>query len=487
MTRIILPSDHKFKTEPFLHQLAAFEHSRSEEYFALLMEQGTGKTKVIIDTAAWLYGRGEINSLVVLAPNGVHRNWISDEIPIHMPDGVDWLGHIWRAGDLNRKKSKDAINEMMRFDGLSVLALNIEAVRTEAGAKVIESFLTARPSLFVIDESTIIKTPGAAQTIKVIGKGKSRGLAGKAKYRRILTGTPITQGPFDLFSQFKFLDPEVLGFQSYYSFKHHYGEFIMNRDYKNGHQYETLTDYKNSDELQKSIAPFSYRVTKEECLDLPPKIYQKRYYPLSNAQRKAYNSLRDEFIAELDSGETINAALAIVRLIRLQQICSNFIGSDAGQIEVSDSNPRLDLLKEIVEPAKKVIVWARFRRDISAIHEMLGGVRYDGATSADDRADAIDRFQNDPSCKYFIGNPSAAGLGITLHAADLVVYYSNSFKLEERLQSEDRAHRIGLNHSVVYVDIIAEETIDEHIAGSLQAKINIADSIIGESFRRLLL
>lgn len=499
---MIVPVDYKFKTEPFAHQSVAFLRSRDEEYFALLMEQGTGKTKVVIDNTAWLYGKGEIDTHIIFAPNGVHRNWVTDEIPKHMPDYVDWEAHVWRAGDFDRKSTHMKMAKLLRNkNDLVIMAFNIESVLSAKALKVIEAFLKGRSCFVTVDESTIIKTPGAKRTKKMMGIGKARGLAGLAKYRRILDGTPITQGPFDLFAPFNFLHPDIIGFTSFYSFKHHFGEFEKQMNWQAGKEYETLLEYRNLDELQSLIAPYTFAITKDECLDLPPKVYKKRYFELNKDQRKAYNSLRDEFIADLDSGERVTAALAIVRLMRLQQIASNYIGTEDGERQISESNPRMKVLLEEIANSKKIIVWARFIHDIDDIVAGLSEaghqvVRYDGKVNQSDRADAIARFQGhlpdqtpvlkEDQADVFVGNPDAAGRGLTLHAADHVIYYSNSFKAGARMQSEDRAHRAGLDHSVTYTDLIAEDTIDEHIVEVLRDKRTLADEVVGEKFRRML-
>jgi SNF2 family DNA or RNA helicase len=501
---MITEQDYKFGTKPFKHQLKAFKLSRDEEYFALLMEQGTGKTKIIIDTAAWLFGTGQIDTLIVLAPNGVHRNWITDEIPIHMPEYVDWVGHTWRAGDLKKKKTKAKLTDMLRAalgEGLQILAMNIESVITIDGEKVINAFLKGRRVLMVIDESTDIKTPGIKRTQKIIGRGKARGFSALAKYRRILDGTPITQGPFDLYAPYNFLDPEIIGFDSFHVFKHHFGVFEKHMNWSAGKEYETLVEYQNMDELQKCIAPYTFAITKDECLDLPPKIYKKRYFQLNKDQRKVYDQLRDEFIIEFESGDRITAALAIVRLMRLQQVASNYIGTEDGERKISDSNPRMKALVEAVRNSKKIIVWCRFIHDVDdAIAGLTEAgyrcVRYDGQTKVADRAEAIAKFQGylpdktpvmeHEQADVMVANPDAAGRGLTLHAADHCVYYSNSFKAGSRMQSEDRAHRAGLTHSVTYTDLIAEDTIDEHIVEVLRAKKALANEVVGENFRRML-
>ncbi len=467
--------DFMFKTKPFDHQRNVFYMSRDNEAFALLMEQGTGKTKVIIDNSAYLYGAGKINCLVVIAPNGVHRNWIRKEIPEHMPEWCHHESVFYYAG--MKKKDTERFEEVMvAKDKLKIFTFNVEAFVSGKAVELLGKIMLANDVMLVVDESSRIKRPGAKRT-KVITKA-----AKYAKYRRIMTGTPVTKGPEDIYSQFKFLDPQILGYDSFYSFKARY--CIMG-----GFENKQIVSYQNVDELTKNIEGHSFRVLKKDCLDLPDKIYQRYPIELSTKQRKLYDQMRKQYIAELD-GEQIDAPAAITRLLRLQQIVCGWFPSEAEVKPIDDKNPRLNALLEILSDIdSKVIIWARFKADLKAIEAALGSsaVAYHGEVSNDDRADAVDRFQNDPKIRYFIGQPQSGGIGLTLTAADYAIYYSNSFDLETRLQSEDRCHRIGTKNNVTYIDIESPKTIDTKIIKALRSKKNLADVITKDPISMFLI
>ena len=465
----VLPAndDFKFKTKPFDHQRKAFYMSREKESFGLLMEQGTGKSKVIIDNAAYLYANDKINALVVIAPNGVHRNWLSKELPVHMPDWCPYEAIYYRSGQNYIKSHRDKFNAVIGAENcLKVFSFNVEAFVSNIAIFYMMKILTCHNVMLVVDESSRIKRPGAKRT-KIITK-----FSKNAKYRRILTGTPVTKGPEDVYSQFKFLDPNILGYDSFYSFKARY--CIMG-----GFENREVVSYQNIDELTKNIEGHSFRVLKKDCLDLPDKIYQRYYVDLSPEQLKLYKSMKKEFVAELE-GETLAAPEAITRFLRLQQITCNWFPTENGVEMINSVNPRLTALMNILgEIQSKVIIWARFKADLKAIEGALGdlAVSYHGEVSTDDREIAVDRFQNDPKIRYFIGQPQSGGIGLTLTAADYAIYYSNSFDLETRLQSEDRCHRIGTTKNVTYIDIEAKGTIDSKIITALRNKKNLADAI----------
>ena len=318
-----LPSndDFKFKTKPFEHQRRAFYMSRDKESFALLMEQGTGKTKVIIDNAAYLY-----------APNGVLRNWISNEIPAHMPDWCPYADTYYQSTN-NEKKQKEKFDSVISSEGkLKIYTFNVEAFVSKKAVDLITKILISSNSMLVVDESSRIKTPGAKRTKLITKFGKY------AKYRRILTGTPITKGPVDVFSQFKFLNQNILGYDSFYSFKARY--CIMG-----GFENRQVVSYQNIDELTSKIEGHSYRVLKKDCLDLPPKIYQRYYVELSPKQKKLYSDLKKNFITELE-GSSLSAPEAITRLLRLQQIICGWFPLEDKVEQIDDINPRLLALKE---------------------------------------------------------------------------------------------------------------------------------------------
>lgn len=490
--------DYVFKTKPYEHQKVGFMKSRDLPYFALLMEQGTGKTKVTIDTACWLYGRGKIDAVLVIAPNGVHANWVINEIPAHAPDHYEPRAAIYRSS-MSKEEEKTLCSVLSpETSGLRIVAVNIEALTTKKGLAFVKNFLITFNTLLVLDESSVIKNPTALRTKNLLK------ISIHAKYRRILTGTPVTQGPLDVFTQFSFLDPHILHTQSYYAFRNRYALMKEMRT-SAGKSFMNVVGYTNLDELQRLIAPHSYRVTKVECLDLPDKLYSKRYVSLSDTQRKLYNTLRKSVIAELN-GRVMSADLAITKLLRLQQIVGGFFVPDDElwlcddlhgdenitgyhPVAIDKSNPRVESLIELAQETQgKLIIWARFRAEIDAItyrlRETFGYpsvVEYHGGVEPSERSRNIHTFQNDESCRFFVSNTKTGAKGLTLHAASTVVYFSNDFSLDNRLQSEDRAHRIGQKNNVMYVDFVAENTLDEKIVQTLRSKKEIADLITGDN------
>ena len=467
--------DFAFETKPFEHQRKAFYMSRDKENFALLMEQGTGKTKIIIDNAAYLYGRGKINCLIVIAPNGVHRNWLNNEIPVHMPKWCP-INSIYYQSGMNKAHTKKFNDVIGSREVLKIFTFNVEAFVSKTAMRFLENILLSHDCLLVVDESSRIKTPGTHRT-KVITK-----LGKLAKYKRILTGTPVTKGAEDVFAQFKFLDPYILGHDSFYSFR---ARYCVMREYDNR---KWIVGYQNVDELTNSIKGHSFRVLKKDCLDLPEKIYQRAYVELSKEQRQIYNSIKNEYVAQLGDDE-ISVPETITRILRLQQVVCGWFPSENEVKPINKTNLRLKALLDIIsEIDSKIIIWARFRADIMAIQAALGdsAVVYYGDVSSDDRVIAVDRFQKDPQIKYFIGQPQSGGIGLTLTAAQYAIYYSNSFDLETRLQSEDRCHRIGTTTNVTYIDLEASKTVDGRIIKALRDKKSVAD-IVNEDPRSMFL
>lgn len=495
-------SDFIFKTKPFKHQLDMFLGSRDKEYFALLLEMGCGKTKITLDTGGWLYAQGKIDALLVVAPNGVHRMWV-DQVMEHMPDYINARA-AWYASSLS-KQEETALCKVLEHDGMKIVTMNVEAFTTSKGVAFAKKFLMSFRTMMVIDESSVIKSPKAQRTKNLLK------LSIHAKYRRILTGTPITQGPLDLYTQFGFLDSTILKCNTYFGFRNKYA--IMREMRTAGRAFQVVSGYQNLDQLQTLIEPHSYRVTKSDCLDLPEKLYSKRYVELSATQRSLYNALKKEVLVEFN-GKAMSAPLALTKLLRLQQIVGGFFVPDidqnafstldlngfdlethSGALSPSNPeaidkvNPRVESLIELLEETNgKVIIWSRFRAEISAICDAITRsfgaksiVEYHGGVDNTTRADNVQRFQNDDDCKFFVGHVQAGGKGLTLHAATTVVYFSNDFSLENRLQSEDRAHRIGQKHNVIYIDFIAPKTLDEHVVKTLREKKNVADLITGDA------
>ena len=429
------------------------------------MEQGTGKTKVIIDNSAYLYANNKINFLVVIAPNGVHRNWINNELPLHLPDWCPRESFYYTSG-MGKKDQAKFESVMYAKNCLKVLSFNVESFISKKAVDYMQKILLANDVMLVVDESSRIKRPSAKRT-KIITK-----FSKYAKYKRIMTGTPVTKGAEDVYSQFKFLDPNILGYDSFYSFKARY--CVMG-----GYESKQIVSYQNINELTQSIQGHSFRILKKDCLDLPDKIYQRYPIQLTTKQKQIYNSLKKEFITELQ-GETLSAPETITRILRLQQITCNWFATENGTVEIEKENPRITALKDILSQIQsKVIIWARFKADIRAIEKLLGNkaVSYYGDINNNDREENIRLFQNDPKIKYFIGQPQSGGIGLNLTAAEYAIYYSNSFDLEIRLQSEDRCHRIGTKSNVTYIDIETVKTIDSKIIKALRSKKHLANII----------
>ena len=472
--------NYKFKTKPYAHQITALEKSWNKETYAYFMEMGTGKTKVLIDNAAMLYDKGKIDGLLIVAPKGVIGTWYNQELPTHLPDHIENVTILWQANITKTQREKlDSL--FQTGEELHILIMNVEALSTSKGTDFAAKFISCHNTLMVIDESTTIKNPKAHRTKNIVK------LSTKAKYRRIMTGSPVTKNPLDLFSQCYFLDPFHLEHQSYYSFRTRYA--IMKTAHISGRSIQLVSGFKNLGELSDKLQSFSYRVLKEDCLDLPPKIFIKRQITLSPDQRKLYEQMKKEALAILN-GKQVTTVNALTQLMRLHQITCGHFTADDGTTQRIPNNRISELMDILEETEGKAIIWAHYQWDIKDIIKEINKkygpgsvVDYYGLTSQDERQPNIKKFQSDPKCRFLVGTPATGGYGITLTAANTVIYYSNGYDLEKRLQSEDRAHRIGQKKAVTYVDINAENTVDEKIVKALRKKINIASEVLGEELR----
>ena len=476
--------DYKYKSTPFKHQSEDFLISRDREEYALFWEMGLGKSKTTIDTIAWLWCKGQIDAVLILANKGSYRNWLTKEIPEHMPDYVDWVGTYWSsAASADLKKSYDLLSRPAHGK-LKIFVMNIEALAFDRSYKLAYDFVNCHRTLMAVDESTTIKNRDAKRTKAAIKVGKL------ARYKRILTGTPITQSPLDLYSQVQFLDPHLLGFTSFYSFRARFADMI--KITAGNRAFTKINGYKNLDELQELMKPWSSRRTKLECLDLPEKIYQTYEVELTDDQKRHYKTLKDEAIAVLQ-GRVVTAPIVLTKLLRLHQLICGHLTADDGQIIPVPSNRIAALMDILDETQGKVIIWANYVADIKLIVEKLrqdysdeSVVAYYGAVNSEDRQEAVRAFQEDSHCRFFVGNTATGGKGITLTAANTVVYYSNDYNLENREQSEDRAHRIGQTRSVNYVDFICPDTVDEKIVSALRQKKRLSAQVLGDEWRNWL-
>jgi SNF2 family DNA or RNA helicase len=473
--------NYKFKTKPYAHQITALEKSWNRENYAYFMEMGTGKTKVLIDNAAMLYDKGKINGVLIIAPKGVVGTWYNQEIPTHLPTHIENVSVLWQS-NITKEQSRKLGTLFNTGEELHLLIMNVEALSTTKGVDFARKFLLSHNTLIAIDESTTIKNPKAKRTKNISS------LSIMAKYRRIMTGSPVTKNPLDLFSQCYFLDPYLLGHESYYSFRMRYA--IMKTANIAGRQIQLVSGFKNLGELSDKLKPFSYRVLKEDCLDLPDKIFMKRQIKLSSEQLKLYDQMRKEALATLN-GKQVTTVNALTQLMRLHQITCGHFTADDGTTQRIPNNRISELMDVLDEIEGKAIIWAHYQWDIKDIikeivkvHGPGSVVDYYGLTPQDERQGNIKKFQNPTnSVRFLVGTPQTGGYGITLTAANTVIYYSNGYDLEKRLQSEDRAHRIGQSKSVTYVDLICDDTVDEKIVKSLRKKINIASEVLGEELR----
>ena len=472
--------NYKFKKKPYKHQMTALEKSWNRETYAYFMEMGTGKTKVLIDNLAMLYDKGKVDGALIVAPKGVIGTWYNQELPSHLPDHIENVTVLWQPNITKKQQEKlDSLFEPE--ESLHILIMNVEALSTTKGRDFAAKFLSSHNTLMAIDESTTIKNPGAKRTKNILK------LSEDAKYRRIMTGSPVTKNPLDLYSQCEFLSPWLLDFTSYYAFRNRYAE--MKTIYAHGRSVQVVDKFKNLGELSDQLKGFSYRVLKEDCLDLPDKIYMKRNIKLSPDQNKLYMQMKETALANLN-GKQVTTVNALTQLMRLHQITCGHFTADDGTTQLIANN-RIDELMDVLEEVEgKAIIWAHYQYDIHAIIKNIvkeygpgSVVDYYGLTPQDERQPNIKKFQDDPRCRFMVGTPSTGGYGITLTAANTVIYYSNGYDLEKRLQSEDRAHRIGQQKSVTYVDLICEETVDEKIVKALRKKINIASEVLGEELK----
>jgi SNF2 family DNA or RNA helicase len=483
----------------YAHQVKALERSRDREAFALFLDMGLGKSRVAIETAAHLYELGKIDAALVVAPKGVYRNWSTVEIPKHWsfeelrPPIPLHRVFTWSAVAGQKKRASLEAGACSGGNFFVWLCMNVEAFATERGAAFAEQFLRARRALVIVDEATTIKNPNAQRTKALLR------LRHLAPYRRILTGTPITKSPLDLYAPCLFLDPEVLGVRSWYAMRARYCDlkteeirlWDAEKRQPKFRKVQRVVGFRRVEELHARLEAHSYRATKEECLDLPPKVYLRREVELEPEQARIYGAMRDQARAELGApGFEVKAPLVIARILRLHQIACGHLPRPDGTTE-RIATARLDALLEALEETDgKAIIWASYTADVHAIAETLRKaygsrevVIYAGETLDAARPKLVEAFQSPGGPRFFVGQPRTGGYGLTLTAARTVVYYSNTFDLEVRLQSEDRAHRIGQTGSVSYLDLVTPGTVDEQILDALRGKRTLADLVLGETWR----
>lgn len=464
----------------YAHQRAALgrlleRQPPADGWFALApMEMGTGKSAVIVHEAVERSRLGQLVLVVVVAPNGVHRKWAEREFPLHGELRAHAVESGWPQPRFARLRN--TLLEDYDRQGTAVVCLGYGAcsTRTAAWSFVERLVQLAGPrAMLVLDESHYVKTPSAARTRNLWKLGK------RARFRRILSGTPVTRGLEDLYAQWRFLSPDVLGFRTFAEFKA--AHCVMG-----GYEFREIVDYQRVPQLLSRLAPHSFAVRKEACLDLPAKSYERWTVEMSPPQRAHYTSIRDEFLMQLEAGD-VDVPLAITRLIRLQQVLGGHVGEGSALSPIDC--PRLDLtvelVKEALESEQQVIVWARFQVEIDRLlaeltaAKIAGVRRYHGGMSVQDRATALRAFQEERTSRILVATQASGGVGLDLTAASTVIYYSNTFNYADRAQSEDRCHRIGQTRPVAYHDLVCPGTLDAKILRTLAERRDLADVVAG--------
>jgi len=488
------------KTTPLhIKQKEELEQHAHDRIRAIHWEQGTGKTWLALATAEELYKAGKIDALFVVAPPGLHTNWVNYEIPDHFN-----LPHAPIAFSTKRAKTKKHQAECAAVLNagsgyMPILTMSYPGIKTDAGKKLAKQFLTKRKCLYVGDESNRFKTPSAKITRTILASGDY------AEYKRTLCGTPITNTPFDIYTQLRFLNKKFwsdtpYGLGSFQCFKTFFGIWEKGYNGKQDREYDVCVGYKNLEILTQLVEMISSRVLKEDVLDLPAKLYSYAGFEMTPKQWQLYKEIEDDFFTCFNE-EMVFTPLAITRLLRLQQIACGYLptGDENECVMIEDKNPRLQALGEITQDLPhKAIIWARFIKDIDLICDMLnerkgkynlgGAVRWDGTVDEDEREENKLKFKKDPIDKtqFIVATPESMGEGHTLNEAKTTIYYSNSYKMKERHQSEDRNHRAGQEDHVHYIDLVADGTKDVDIIDALRFKFDNASKVIDGRIRKWL-
>lgn len=494
---------------PWLHQLREFELHVGDPARALIWQMRTGKTKMIIDTACHLYRAGLLDAVIILAPNGVHRNWVAREVPAHCWASVPHHLVHWDtkvAGKLASNRSKADTQRTViwwadtlaavKGGGLLFIAFNTESMTREDTRSLIKTVLKHRTVMLVCDESTDFRTPGSKRTYMARALGK------RCAYRRILDGTILTNSLLHAYAQFEILQPGALGFTRYDEFKDHFSVWYQ----KNFRSRPIFVRFKNEGELRDRMAQWSSVVLRDDCADLPAVITQVVEVPLTQEQLTAYEQIRQgqpvtlpdgtiEYMTEVETevdeatGKETKRRKIPAFMIRMQQVVSGFLIDPEGKVHDIPS-VRLDMLaEEVALSAGKNIIWCQFQEDLHRVMHRLRAdgrkaVEYHGSVSSKDKAAALHAFQTDPTVTEFVAQWQAAGRGLELAAADQLLCYSHSFDAIISAQAYERATKMGGRNIVCKVFIAPG--IDEYIQKRVAAKISIADEVAGRGLQAIL-
>jgi SNF2 family DNA or RNA helicase len=465
--------------EPYHHQSEALALTWNLEYYGFFWEMGTGKSKPIIDTAARLFSKCEIDGLLIFSDKGQYLSWFYEEVVKNLPPNIPHRLAYW--GSSMPTKDAKVVDEMLvaQDDCLDILCMNTESLAFERGFGVANRFVRSHYTMTVIDEATSIKNPKSKRWKGAMAIGKL------SDYRRVLTGTPMTQGPLDLWAICEFLKPGRLGFQTFSEYRAHIADKIIQIPIGR-FTLEKIVKYRNLDRISEIMRGFTSRVTKAECLDLPAKVYEVLYVDMSKEQREAYERLETEAILLLKQG-MVTAINGLVLLTKLHQVCQGHVKSDDGQ-PIRLENAKMGALIDLVERiGKKCLIWCAFQEEVRWIKETLNehfkeegwyAIDYYGETTNQARVENKEFFLRDPNCLWWVGTAGVGGKGLNLTVASHAIYYSNSFKLEHRLQSEDRDHRIGQTEKCTYYDLVCRDTVDLRVMKALKDKKDVATEML---------
>ena len=497
------PGDYLYHTNPYQHQHDKFMETRLRKGYLFLWEMGCGKSKIFLDTAIYLWQKGYIDGVLVFAPTTVAVNWVTDEIPAHVAPHLREriFVHLLDSATRDTPQSQHERAELVKFSGLSILVTSYSALMTKpgrvnndnsVGKKLVKTFMQYRQLLFGLDESHHIKDANAKRTKTV------RAAGAYAPYRRALSGSPVAVGPFDLYPQIAFCDPEFFpskGIRTFTEFKEFFGVYRGGKG-AGGRAFQQLVSYKNKEVLASWLPEISHRITKDEVLDLPPKLYSKRYFELTKKQQEIYNRIRYETRVEMEDGSwRVESGLAIQKLMRMYQVTCGYVGVQHGDDKkkrklerIPGDNPRFELacsvLNDLTVP---FLVWCWFTADVDMLCAKFGKrvARFDGQVSQADRL-AIRRAFQAGDLEGIILNTRTSPEGLNLTAARIELYYTNGDDLLKRMQSEDRAHRIGTKYPVNILDLVCKGTVCEGVVRSMVKKKRLSDELLGDQMKEWL-
>lgn len=505
-------STFQFVTEPYDHQREVFEHMKNLKVFSLEWEMGLGKSKTILDTCMFANALPEddplqIDALLVVTLKGVHEKWVYKEVPTHMPEGFADAAY-WQPTRADQgmwfgpnTRSRTPLHKSKKF---AVATINFESVHRKKGLEWCLRFMRSRNCAIVLDESHHIKSVTSATAKAVLKLGKL------AVRRWISTGTISGGSTLDPYAQYNFLSSDIVDNMKYWQWK---DEFTIQKELGDK-TFETweynatlgrrvkvekpvmiVTGFKNEDKMRKMLDPYRSRLLKKDCLNLPDKLYRLRSFEMTDSMRKAYEGMLKEFQSELAGDRTMTATMAMTKLVRLQQIACGFVTPDdtdpldegvPGE-SLDKKNPRIEALMEEIEKTSSGVIWAYWRyslREIAAaVREAYGDARvveYHGGVSNALKKDGLQKF-HEGKADWFIANPQSGGTGIDLYMTSQTFYFNNSFNLIQRLQSEDRTHRIGQTEPCTYTDLECLGTVDRPQLRALKSKKDVAESISGDN------